>query len=193
MGVTDAQQDEIHPFPKDVAGPASELIALLSTSRGAKFPRTFDVTVRGERVAIPQRIYLDEQQLLNCAADRRPFADCLLTRHHDGFVRARALDRIIGLNKPWSIPFVVQLVGEYVVEILDQIDIAFDRIDLDVMADFVRENPAFIQLTTRRVVSYWNCYYRERSARADYVGFRLINRLENARRDETGGPWTAIG
>ena len=60
---------------------------------------------------------------------------------------------MITLNQPWSMPFLVQLVGEYVIEILDQIETAFDRIDPMVVAPFVRENPSFMHLTRARVVS----------------------------------------
>src|SRR5258708_29026596 len=44
-------------------------------------------------------------------------AKALLTRSTDGYLRQRALRTIIDLEEPWVAPFVVLLVGEYVVEI----------------------------------------------------------------------------
>jgi hypothetical protein len=46
---------------------------------------------------------------------------CLGTRHHDGFVRqecvSRLLERHHGWAIPcWAIPYIVQLLGEYVME-----------------------------------------------------------------------------
>ncbi|WP_156374161.1 hypothetical protein [Cellulomonas sp. Leaf334] len=45
------------------------------------------------------------------------------TRSHDGWVRQRALRRLLSapVVAPWMTPFVVQLVGEYVVQIVDDI------------------------------------------------------------------------
>jgi len=46
---------------------------------------------------------------------------------------------------------------------------------------FVAANPAFVDLTSSRVVSYWNCYYRERYPQlGDYPGAQLISSLKLA-------------
>lgn len=47
------------------------------------------------------------------------------------------------------------------------------------MGAFVRANPDFIRLTRARVISYWNCYFRH-IPRQDYVGLRLMDRIEAA-------------
>ena len=143
----------IHPFPSSPAAETSSIIERLTSRPSALSPDAFDVAVQGERLTIPARIYVDEMAFQITNLGQRPFADCLLTRHHNSFVRARALGRMITLNQPWSMPFLVQLVGEYVIEILDQIETAFDRIDPMVVAPFVRENPSFMHLTRARVVS----------------------------------------
>lgn len=137
----------------------------------------FGLSVRDEVISIPSRIYTPEPLVALLCAGRPSIRDGLLTRHHNGFVRAGAVGRLLATGKAWSIPFIVQLVGEYVVEILDQIDEAFDAIDAGALGDFVRDNPAFLALIKQRVASYWDCYYR-RYASEDYVGFRLIRRLE---------------
>lgn len=125
---------------------------------------------------MPARIYVDEAEFRRRYPDAQAVADSLLTRHHDGFVRARALARLLAANRAWAPPFIVQLIGEYVIEILDQIDEAFERIDPVALGGFVRGNRAFLSLTRQRVASYWDCYYR-RIPRDDYVGFRLTRRL----------------
>jgi hypothetical protein len=173
-------EDPIHPFPATLSAETSDVLARLASANEAVSPNGFSVNVRGERLLIPSRIYAGEQTFFGCGGRQRPYVDCLLTRHHDGFVRAKALGRVIALNEDWSIPFVVQLVGEYVVEILDQVEGSFGLIDLAVVGGFVRDNPAFLQLTRQRVVSYWDCYYRRRFRREDYVGFRLIERFQEA-------------
>jgi hypothetical protein len=81
----------------------------------------FRVLLSGEVVAIPYRIYAAEPSPDRQEAQlpiQRAVIDCLYTRHHDGWVRQRRLERVIGLVEPWVTPFVVQLIGEYVEEIL---------------------------------------------------------------------------
>ncbi len=78
----------------------------------------------------------------------------------------------------WSIPFVIALVGEYVVEIIDDIYAAAPQFNRELMATFIGENPTFYKLTCDRVVSYWNCYYRWQFKRSDYVGFKLLRKLD---------------
>jgi hypothetical protein len=137
----------------------------------------FRLSVRDDVIMIPSRIYTPEPLVALLCTGKPTVRDCLLTRHHNGFVRARAVGRLLAAGKAWTIPFIIQLVGEYIVQILDQIDDAFDTIDARALGDFVRDNPAFLALTKQRVASYWDCYYRG-DPREDYVGFRLIRRLE---------------
>ena len=128
------------------------------------------------------RVYFDEFQCRSrCSTTQLAILNCLQTRHHNGFVRERALRRIIDLNTPWSAPFVVQLMSEYVIEILDMIDAGWERVDGPLLARFLAENPRYHALVRRRVISYWNVYYRRRFPRREsYVGFRLLDRLDQA-------------
>lgn len=73
----------------------------------------------------------------------------------------------------------IQLVGEYVVEILELIDRNLDSFDPEIYSEFVTYNPKFIELTAQRIESYWDCYYRRRTNRAEYVGFRILRYLQN--------------
>ena len=81
---------------------------------------SFSVKVAAEVVKLPTRIHNDPALIsLEYLTDpQKEFGDCLLTRHTDGFVRERHLARILNSKNVWVPPFVVQLVGEYVIEIL---------------------------------------------------------------------------
>jgi hypothetical protein len=85
--------------------------------------RTFSVRVGSEDVSIPYRIYHDPALIdtARLTSRQEELLDCLLTRHHSGFVRQEHLGRIVCCNHDWTPPFVVQLVGEYVIEILSLI------------------------------------------------------------------------
>lgn len=140
---------------------------------------SFSALVDGEEVRIPYRIYLDVSQI-----DRAPLnmtqieiLDCLLTRHHDGYVREEYLKKILGRNQSWIPPFVIRLLGEYVIEILNLIRDGLDLIDHDLYRTFLLANPEFFQITKQRVFSYRACYYAT-FKRNNYVGFEIVNFLD---------------
>jgi hypothetical protein len=169
----------------------------------ARLSGSFSVQVDGEPLTIPYRIYSPEPpagDVSSLSSTQQTLLHCLYTRHHDGFVRQRHLERVLGSDRSWVVPYVVQLVGEYVVEIL--IAIA-ERLDVATPGTperlrygrFVAENRAFFELTASRVTSYWNCYYRypdraqaiepwpggrQRRRDSHYVGFALIDALDAA-------------
>jgi hypothetical protein len=85
---------------------------------------------------------------------------------------------VISLNHIWIPPFVVQLVGEYVIEILHVIRRNLNHLDTSIYERFLRTNPELLATTKQRVISYWNCYYRE-CRREEYVGFQLLDFLQS--------------
>lgn len=138
------------------------------------------VVVRGESLNIPYRIYDDpDETLFACLNETQAIVyACLLTRHHDGHVRQRQIERIVATSEPWVAPFVIQLCGEYVIEILNAVEAHLSSMDQHIYRAFFRENSLLFQRTRDRMISYWDCYYRWLYKReADYVGFRLFNRF----------------
>jgi hypothetical protein len=149
----------------DLPQPAYPPVGSITSSNSHEWPA---ITVDDERVEIPYRIYNEVP-----APDPAPTGsqvavaiDCLYTRHHDGSVRQRALHRVLASDESWVIPFVLQLLGEYVIEICEDID-RFAQNDLPQrpamrreLHSFAESNPDFIVLTQRRATSYWACYYR---------------------------------
>jgi hypothetical protein len=85
-------------------------------------------------------------------------------------------------SEQWVPPFVVQLIGEYVVEIHGVIESNVAYLRQPSYVRFVAENPTFIALTRQRVISYWDCYFRQETLNLqDHVGFRLLEALGAAR------------
>ena len=163
----------ISAFPSELKRSSAALADLLRAEGAALSPHSFRVLVHGETLEIPERLYVARAAFEN----RDGLGSCLLTRHHNGFVRQRALEETLSLKQPWTAPFIVRLVGEYVIEIIEQIDAAFDQISDAQLGDFVAANPAFIRLTRARVTSYWNSYFRK-TPPSEYVGFRVMDRIE---------------
>ena len=175
-------------FPASLKVVVGEAVLLMPA--GAYEPAgRFCVHVEGD-VEIPERIYNpepepDREKAL--AADCRQVLACLYTRHHDGHVRQRRLNEVIHLTEAWVAPFVIRLIGEYVVEILDDIRKGLSALEVAgslhraQYAAFGAANPEFLELTSQRVVSYWNCYYRSQYPRlSDYPGFQLMSSLKRA-------------
>ncbi|MFI7217945.1 hypothetical protein [Micromonospora maritima] len=152
----------------------------------------FGVAVDEQPLVIPYRIYQAEPPAgaeASLPPTQSAILNCLYTRHHDGRVRQRRLEHILGLDEPWVVPFVVRLVGEYVLEIL--LDIRRELVELDdpttpqhaVYGRVLAANPSFLAVTRQRVASYWACYYRHLySDRRYYPGFTVIESMRAAAR-----------
>jgi len=174
-------------FPSSVRAAISEVVAELPPAR---LPgRRFEVLVENEKLYIPERIYnpeISKDVTAQWSGLNRAVYACLYTRHHDGHTRQRHLRSILSLSEGYVAPFVIRLVGEYVIEIL--VDIQEGLSDLEShesrrmqYATFVAANPSFMDLISARVVSYWNCYYRsDYLDLADYPGFQVISLLRSA-------------
>lgn len=121
----------------------------------------FSVRVAGQCVLIPARLRFDSERLrLNEHDEAWRFARALQTRSNDGFERQRAARDLMIDLEPWGAPFIVTLIGEDIVEILDDV---FDAMTPDLertLGAFIAENKAYWATTKRRVASYWNAYYR---------------------------------
>jgi hypothetical protein len=135
----------------------------------------FSVKVAGELVRIPYRLYHSPGQIKteHLKDLEKEIVDCLLTRHHDGFVRQQHLERIIRSENPWIPPFVIQLLGEYSIEVIGVIDANLSSLDNALYREFLQTNPGFLARTAQRVTSYWDCYYRVHP-KEEYVGFKVL-------------------
>ncbi|MFC7217622.1 hypothetical protein ACFQLX_05455 [Streptomyces polyrhachis] len=184
-------------FPRALRDDVQVVLRLLPPARFSSSP-SFSATVQGEDIAIPYRLYNDEPTGSADAAltpVQSAILHCLYTRHHDGVVRQRHLERVVGVAEPWIAPYVVQLVGEYVVEIV--VAARKGLVDLDapdsrqhaVYGAFVAANRTLFDTTQRRAVSYWSCYYRHRyETFQSYPGCGLLDSLWNAATHRTGQP-----
>jgi len=135
--------------------------------------------INNEPVYIPYRIYSPEPKLPSQISDlHRTIISCIYTRHHNGFVREKYLASLFGLPYSWVPPFVLQLVGEYVLEIVLLIHKHIDELDPTIYNRFAKENDAFIALIKAKAISYWDCYHRWQNWKfRDYAAFKVMNAL----------------
>ncbi|WP_329108717.1 hypothetical protein OG792_08735 [Micromonospora sp. NBC_01699] len=179
-------------FPRRLREDVQAVVELLPPPRTGPSSSTFSVELDGGPVTIPYRIDSEEPPAElgdRLSVTQLAILDCLYTRHQDGRVRQRRLAQVIGLDEPWVVPFVVRLVGEYVVEIL--LDIRRELGEIEdpgtpqhaTYGRVLAANPSFLALTGQRMASYWNCYHRFPYAdRRGYPGYSLMASLRAAAR-----------
>ncbi|MDQ0193246.1 hypothetical protein J2T20_001595 [Paenibacillus wynnii] len=123
----------------------------------------FEVTLNNELLSIPYRIYFEEpstEQMSQLSSEQVDILNCFFTRHYNGYIRERKLKEIILVDRPLVVPFVIQLAGEYVYEIQEIIYEHLNYLNIDNYLNFISENPTYYQKTRARMISYWNCNYR---------------------------------
>lgn len=169
-------------FPSCLEREAKALDQVMGRFRQARLStdRFIQVSVGKDELFIPYRIYNQDYEgiFAHLTETQSILYSCLLTRHHDGHVRQRYLERILSVREPWVVPFVVQLMGEYVIEILETIRAHLPILDAVLYGRFIRDNQAYFQKMQARMISYWDCYYRRLYKHSsDYVGFPLFAKL----------------
>ena len=175
--------DESLGFPAALRHAVRAAIADVAQDEIAPPHGMFTVDVDGEALRIPYRLYYDPARLRRALSetqgvDHRILA-CLGTRHYDGHLRQACLAQIAGDDDAWLTPYIVQLAGEYVVDIVDDVARWIGTRDASPLAAFARANPAYLATLSRRVTSYWNCYHRRAYPdRADYPGSRVLSRFQ---------------
>jgi hypothetical protein len=190
MEAAGIQPDLSEAFPARLRPHVRTVLAVLPASAQ---PRSDDdigtITLDGEPLRIPARLYHPEPDwgaIDSLPAIEQSIAACLYTRHHDGHVRQRALERVTTMDDTWVAPFVLQLLGEYVVELVTRVAAVVTGPPRRAFVSFLRENPGFLDLTTQRATSYWDAYYRPQfTRREDYPAFIALTTLRRSLLDDT--------
>ncbi|MEU6055835.1 hypothetical protein ABZ829_36070 [Streptomyces xanthochromogenes] len=68
---------------------------------------SFSVAVEGQQVLIPGRLYNDEpptDAVASLSSRQQQLLHCLYSRHCDGVVRQRHLEKVVGSTDPWVVP-----------------------------------------------------------------------------------------
>jgi hypothetical protein len=142
--------------------------------------RALCLVVDGQNVYVPYRLhFLGAEKIFEERVDFSLVARCLLTRSTDGHLRQQALKSIIKHPEILVIPFVMLLLGEYVVEIVNEILLSLPELDRTAYADFVRQNRPAMHVLRAKATSYWDVYYRQAYAnRSSYPGLAALDQLE---------------
>lgn len=137
------------------------------------------IQVQGEPLLIPYRVDFpaSEAPRPRTLLEAKILA-CIFSRHHDGHVRQAQLGTLLGNSDAFLVRFVVQLIGEYVFEVVEAIAARGEVLAEPRYRAFVLENPEYMERTRQRVMSYWNAYYRARfPQRERFPPLRLLRGL----------------
>lgn len=134
-----------------------------------------EVTWQGRKRQFPYRIYTEiSKSEVQTTNDFEKLS--LYTRHHNGHIREIAIIELMQKFPSDNIPFLVQLLGEFVVEIHQRISQEITSQQKNWIQEFLQENPKYAQTIRSKVASYWDCYYKwEYVKLKDYPAFKLIN------------------
>ena len=174
---------ESSAFPSDLLPEVKLVVAQLSAGQLHPASDPFVAYINGEKISIPRRVYYQETLLLRYAAlPGRPglIASCLGTRHYNGFLREKCLAQLLLANEPWVAPYVVQLIGEYVLPIVESIERSIPQLSAQTYCAYIAENRLHYKVTQSRAASYWDAYHRATYPRwKNYPGYRAFVALNS--------------
>ncbi len=146
------------------------------------------ILLNGEHLSIPYRLYVLEPEpdrLSTLTKIQQLILSAILSRSSNGFVREKCVGELLRSDEPWIPPFVLQLLGEYVLQIIRLVQEHAAVLQRSEYRRFIIENPAFFQLLKQRITSYWNCYYRAMFPRlSDYPAFQIAEFFDEVMRQK---------
>ena len=151
----------------------------------------------GTLIEMPSRSYtepMDDKTYRSFTDRQRILADCWYSRNHNGYVRQRHLQQLVNVEEQFVIPYVLAALGDYVVEIVSELEAASVRWvqggswHQHHYRQFASYNVDFMGLMRQRATSYRHCYYTnsyrgasagvDRRGRPLYPAFVALDRLD---------------
>lgn len=142
----------------------------------------YQIYLGSDKLTIPYRVYFDEPNIYrekNLTENESCILNCIYSRHGDGYIRQKRFGKLVSSKSRLVVPFAAQLLGEYLISILELIDEHVNESTINNYSKFAKENPKYWDTTKSRMVSYWDAYYRYKEPKLKkYIGSILINRIE---------------
>ena len=139
----------------------------------------------GEIISFIYRIYFHEpsEELEDKLTEtQKQILNCIYTRHHNGYIREKRLKKLFGFDHDWILPYKLQLLGEYVIEILFEIDKHLTIGNIQRYKQLTLNNRKYWEQTKSKMASYWNQYYRYPNYKNfnDYIGKQIAKKINKA-------------
>jgi hypothetical protein len=173
----EARSAWLNAFPRRMCSSVENAATSLGED-GHLSPDGFSFTLSGEELLIPYRLYACEPEYKHrvLPGEEALILSCMYTRHHNGFVREEQLRQILTAHEDWMVPYVIQLLGEYVTSIHQLLLANLPILVSPPYMEAYEDNPRFIECTKSRIISYWNCNYGH-TLIVDYPAFQVAKAL----------------
>lgn len=172
--------DATRAFPADVSADNFNVIDRIAASSFLNIWQEPDVVLYEEsELALPYRVYYAVEVVDSAMAivgDGAVVAACLGSRSNDGYLRQRSVELLVSQPRPWSVPCVVEALGDHVVQILEVMDGNFSKSLEPAFGEYLVTNQDRFLRLSRRCVSYSFEYYGRMSWNS-YPGSRVIAEL----------------
>jgi hypothetical protein len=168
-------------FPFCLEDDINKVARLLSRETHDARIYTVNYHMNGVEICFPYRIYFtsNPESIVGSLSDQQKMIlYCIYSRHHNGFVREKCIRLLLSMNyDEWTIPFIVKICDEYVIQILEIVYTRLQEQDTEHIKNFCLENHEESLKSYDRMVSYWNEYYRGYECRpiSHYIGYKLFH------------------
>jgi hypothetical protein len=141
----------------------------------------FSVRLNKEYIKIPYRIYINEvedETIQDLNEIQKTILYCLYSRHYNGFVRQKYIKKLLYKNDRFIAPYIIQIIGENISEIMEGIDKYID-INVENVTEFLAYNLYFWKDIKGKVQSNWNLFQREKyPVFKEYIGRILEKKID---------------
>jgi hypothetical protein len=144
-----------------------------------------EINLQTEKIVLTDRIYFAEPNIElenNLTDQQRNILNCIYTRHINGYIRERRLKNLINIDLEWVLPFKLLLLGEFVIEILYELDNHITDNNIQLYKRLTLDNNKLWKQTKSRMVSWWDADYRHPNCKTlkDYIGYKIVKRINKA-------------
>ena len=149
------------------------------------YDKKYFINLQNEKIVLLGRVYFDEpniKQENELNETQKQILNCIYTRHLNGFIREKRLRNLLNIDHEWVIPFKVQLLGEYIFEITEELDKHVTEDNVHLYKQFTIYSARYWQQTKSRMLTYWDLFHRESKAKRlkDFVGYKIMKRIDKA-------------
>lgn len=126
-------------------------------------PENIEISLLNESITLTGRIFFSEptpELENNLSGTQKQILNCIYTRHFDGHIREKRLKYLLNIDYEWVLPFKLQLLGEFVIEILFELDKHITDNNSRGYKQLTLDNKKYWQQTKSRIVSWWDTDYK---------------------------------
>jgi len=136
------------------------------------FDQAYSAFTSHQPVQIPYRVYFPsiKPQVINKLSPmQQAIVASIMSRHHDGFQREIWIKELMLYPYPWTLPFIVYSLGDYVIEVVAAIEDYLTEEWIELFKDFTGSNYIDSYSLSQRILSYWDIYYRFQDRRYKWL------------------------